>query len=97
MGREGGGDNHIQGQELGAVLTQAVCPLGKLFLPSSTTCGSPVHHRLELAWPLGKHRKKKSGRGLLARGGGGGGGGGWRGSGRGWGGGGGGGGGGGEG
>ena len=53
---------------MGAVLTQAVCPLGKLFLPSSTTWGSPVHHRLELAWPSGKQRKKKSGRGLFAKG-----------------------------
>jgi hypothetical protein len=39
-------------------------PLGKLFLPSVITDGSPVQCMAGLACPSGKHRQKKSGRGL---------------------------------
>lgn len=39
-------------------------PLGKLFLPSVMTAGSPVHLMSGLEWPSGKQRQKKSGRGL---------------------------------
>lgn len=41
--------------------------LGKLFRPSDTRSGSPVHSILAFIWPSGKQRWKQSGLGLRLR------------------------------
>lgn len=46
---------------------QEAWPLGKLLRPSATMLGSPVHASSAFARPSGKHRWKKSGRGLGQR------------------------------
>lgn len=46
---------------------QEAWPLGKLLRPSATMLGSPVHTSSAFTRPSGKHRWKKSGRGLGQR------------------------------